>query len=284
MDQTEIEQIVEGMSEADKAAVLGTEFPVELEKEAAAELAETDLVDALYAYGAMTADYELEATDGELNKEAAADMEAAEQEISEAIEESVVASGLDQVEDEVELHKKAQASAAIIFQGYCDQIEKVAGIATRAKQVSKLLSSKAKAGMKVAKKGLNKGVAAAKDAGAAAGKHVKKNKSAYMAAAGGAALGAGAMAAKKHMDKKASELTIDELTVEVLNRMDAVEVVEEGIDKLAGLGAKAAKKAKSLLSKGQKHIKAHGKKYLAGGAGAATGALAMHMKHRSEKK
>lgn len=283
MDQIELEKYVDSLSEEDKQAILNTEFPEEIEKQAAAAFAEADLIDNLYAYGAMTADMELEdaeAGEAGLSKEASADFEQAEKEISEAIETGVAATGLSELEDEVELHKKAQAMSAVIFQGYTDYIEKMAGKKEHAGKVGKWLASKAK------KAGKMMGAAkdSAKKHGGKVADHMKKHKKAYMVGAGSAALAAGGGAmAHKHMSKKASELTVDELTGAMLNRMDAVEVVEEGLEKLSSAAGKIGDKVKKHLGTARAHLGAHKEKYSAG-AGAAAGGMAAHLAHRMGKK
>lgn len=280
MTQEEIEKMVANMSAEEKQALLDEDLGeegAELEKEAAAEVAETDLIDALYAYGALSADMEIESSEGELSKEASETFAEAEAEISAAVEAAVKATGLEDLEDEVELHKKAQAAAAVIFQGYTDQIEKVA--AAKGKGIGAFLKKKVKEGGKM----LSKAKDSAKAKGGQVADHVKKNKNAYMAGAGGAALGAGAVAAKKHMDKKASELTADELTGLVMNRMDAADIVEEGLEKLSAKAGSIGKKMNKAFGAAKAHLGAHGKKYSAG-AGAAAGAMGAHMAHRMGKK
>jgi hypothetical protein len=261
MTQEEIEKVIAGMSEADQKALLATEFPEEIEKEAAAEAAQGDLVDALYAYGALTADIEVNSAEGELSKEASAEFEAADTEISEAVEAAIEATGLDQMEDEAEMHKHAQAAAAVIFEGYVDQMDKLA----------KIDMDKARKGAKALGKRLH-------GAGKSAWGHIKKHKGAYMAGAGGAALGAGGAAVKNHMDKKASDLSKTEMAYAVIEQQNVMEVVADGVEKLA---AKAGK-----LGKAWKHVKAFAGKHkhhaAAGGAGAA-GAMAGYMAARNKK-
>lgn len=298
MNLQELGAAMENMSEEELQAILDTEFDAELEKEAAAELdaevAQENLVDALYAFGAMTADYELEAGSGELSKEAAESFAQAESEISEAVEQGVVALGLNDMEDEVELHKQAQAAAAIIFAGYTDQLEKVAEGEEKAGAWKKTKDYVTGAAKKVKEKAEGAGKYVAEKAKAAGGKmkagaghvgaHLKAKKGLYGAGAAGLALGAGAMAMKKRHEKKASEMGIEELAGEVLCKMDVVDVVSDGIEKCAGWGESAGKKMDSFARGVAHHAKSYKKHYAAGAGGAAAGALGMHLKHRKDKK
>lgn len=286
MDPIELEKAIEAMSAEDKAALLAEDFGADLEKQAADEAAESDLQDALYAYGALTADIEVEAAEaGEagLSKEASAEFTQAEEEISAAIEAGVQELGLEEIADEVEMHKTAMATAAIIFEGYCDQIEK---IAAKSKKDGK--------GLKGLYESTKKHVAAG---AAKAGKHigegvkmVKKHPGkAGMIAAGTAALGYGAHKLHEHMSKKASELTAAELVELTFQKQAAMDVVVDGIEKLAAHGAKKG----GMLAKGMAHVRALHKKHLAGhgrhmaagaGAGAGIGALSAHLAHRFGRK
>lgn len=229
-----LEQI-EKMSPEEQAQLLGTEFPAELEKEASAELAKSELADALYAYGAYTADREVAETE-ELSKEASEEFDGAHQEITEVLEAALNESGILDTEDTAELHKEAQAAAGIILQGYSDQIEKLA-------------ASKKGGVLKAVQKKLQ-----------AAGKVLKKHKG--KAAAGGVAAGVGgAYAYKKLHEKKASEITASELAAIVREDSAIDAVVTEGLDKIAAKG-------KSLGGKVMKHLKGLGEKAEAHGKSA----------------
>lgn len=260
MNQAEIEKLVAGLSEEQKQQLLAIEVPEEIEKEAADEAATQDLQDALYAYGAFQADLEVEAEaagDAGLSKEASSEFAEVEQEIAQAIETGVQELGLDQVEDESELHKQAMAAATIIFEGYTDQLEKVAAKGGKLKALAAMVGKKGKA-------------AAGKVRGAAAkaGKHVAKNKKAYLAGAATGALGYGA--GRMH-EKKASELTAQELVELTLQKQDAVDLVCEGVEKLAAHAVKKALKAAKSL--GKKHGKTVGVGAGAGLAGYVAGRM-----------
>lgn len=279
MNLQELEAATEKLTDAQKQEILGMEFDAELEKEASDEVAESDLQNALYAYGMFKADVEVEAEEaGEdgLSKEASEQFEAAETEISAAIEAGVEELGLADIEDEAELHKTAMACAGIIFEGYSDQMEKWAA-----------KSKKDGKGLKGMYGNMKKKVGAlgekAKGLAAKGHKLVKKHPGkAGAIAAGGLALGYGA---KKLMDKKASDLSASELIDLTLEKQATVEVVVEGIEKLAARGAAKA----GLASKAMGHVKSLHKKHLAGhgkqmaGAGAA-GAGAGYLAHRMQKK
>lgn len=292
-----IEKLIEGMSEQELQAILNTEYPAELEKQAEAALAQEDLVDALYAYGALMADKEVAESEGELSKEASAEFEAASNEIQGMVDSAIEASGVAADEDTISLNESAQAAAAVILEGYTDQIEKTAAAKAKAgklQQLKKWVAAKSKA---------------VRESAEEAGKYAKKHKKPLLASAGVGALGAlGAMKAKEHMDKRASELTVSEL-MELLNA-EAVEQasVVDGIDKLAAKGREKAAKgfmaslkgaAKSVgkkLEAGKdaavEHAQAAGKylkknvKPIAGGAaaGAALGAGAAHLANKKSEE
>lgn len=269
----DLEQVVEKMSKEDAEKFLALELPEELEKEAAAELAESEFQNALYAYGAMTADLEAQSEDaGEagLSKEASEGFEAAEAELAAAIEDGVTELGLDECEDDVEMHKVAMASAALIFEGYCDQLEKLA----KGKFAAGAIKSVKKHFGKAVEKGKALGAAAMRH-GKAVAKHPATKHS--LIAAGGAAAGYGA---GKLMDKKASEFTGAELADMVLDRQVTLDTIAEGIEKLAarghGMGAR--------LAKGMKHLKHLGKKHGMHAAAGAGGAAAGYMAHKMRKK
>lgn len=243
-----IEQIIENMSEAEKEQLLKTDFGAELEKEASVELAKGDLADALYAYGSFLAHKEVESQE-ELSKEASAEMDQEEAEIATAVEEALEESEILATEDTAELHKEAQAAAAFMFKGYADAIEKLAADEGKMAKMKKFLGDK-----------YNKAKDAAKAGATAAKGHVMKNKGKYGLGAAGVAAGLGALAYKKKMEKKAGELSYDELReqLEVDQAIDAV--VYEGIDKLAAAGVKAfSDKVKAKMSAIGKTVAAKGK-------------------------
>jgi L-fucose mutarotase/ribose pyranase (RbsD/FucU family) len=259
----EILNKVEQMSQEDAEALLNTQFPAELEKEAEAEIDGASLADALYQYGCLTAERAVAEEEG-LDKFAAEDVEAheaSEKEIGEAIESLLTATGTVEIEDEAELHKEAQAAASLVFEGYTDTLEKLA-------------KDKASFVKGVSKK-LHEGMKKAKDAAKAT--HKAGKKGGYHAL-GGLAVGAGAMKAKEMLSKKASELTFGEIYDMMFDKMAGDNEVADGIDKIA---ARASKKAVSFVSKmkdkavegakaAKKHVK--GSKGLYGlGAGAVGG-------------
>lgn len=272
--ELDLEQAIETMSDADKKAILNEQFDAELEKEAAAEVAETDLQNALYAYGALTADLEVqaeEAGDVGLSKEASEQFESAAAEIETAIDAGVAELGYDQIEDDAELHKVAMASAALIFEGYCDQLEKTAKVG---KQIKGMYGSLKKHVGKLSEK--------AKDLGSKGYKMAKNNPGKATAiAAGTAAAGYGA---KKLMDKKASEMTGNELAELVLEKQATLDVIVDGIEKLSARGGKMGAK----LMKSMGHVKAmakkHGKKHGAKAAIGAGGFAAGYMSRKLQKK
>jgi hypothetical protein len=273
---------LESMTDEQKAELLATEFPAELEKEAAAELDMATLADAVYTYGYLCAERGLAEADG-IDKVAAENIEAHEQavqETEEAIDSLVESLGFSDVEDENELHKHAQGLAQFMFAGYSDCIEKVA-------------ASKGKAEMGAIKKLMH-----------SAGSHLSKHKKGAVkllkrhgkGAAGGAAVGAAAgYFGKKHMDKKASDLGAAELISDVadaiiMNQAEATvmnEVIDSGVEKLAAKGKEKAVsfgkkflgKAKELGGKAADLGKKHGKGALVGAAaGGAGGYLAARKK------
>lgn len=246
MNQAEIEKLVAGLSEEQVQQLMDLEVPEEIEKEAADEAASQDLQDALYAYGAFQADLEVEAEaagEAGLSKEASADFAEAEQEIAQAIEAGVQELGLDQIEDEAELHKQAMAAATLIFEGYTDQLEKVAAKGGKLKALAAMVRKRGRAASKKIYV------------------HVGKHKNAYLRNAATGALGYGA---GRMMQKKASELTAQELVELTLQKQAAVDVVCEGVEKLAAHAVKKALKAAKAL--GKKHGKTVG---IGAGAGLA---------------
>ena len=260
-----LEQEIEKMTDAEKEALLATDFG-DLEKEAAAELAQADLAQALYIYGAYLADREIESQD-ELSKEASEEFDAAHAEITNAIEQGLIETGILETEDTVALHKEAQAAAALVFKGYSDQFDKLAADESKMAKMKKFVGDKAA-----------KAKEAAKAAAGKVGAHVKKHKGKY--GAGGAALaaGMGALAYRKKMEKKAGEIPYEELREQMIEDAMVDQVVGDGIAKLAGIGDKAAALkgktveglkagfAKLKASKAGQHVAAHKNKYMAGGA------------------
>jgi hypothetical protein len=229
-----LDQILENMSEEEITQLLETDFGDELEKEASAELAQTELAEALYAYGALMADYEV-ASQEELSKEASAEFGEVSEQINAALEEALVESGILENDDTAELHKEAQAAAAMIFEGYADQLEKVAkakpGVMKVIKQKLALLKSK---GM---------------EAGKSAGKFVKKHKIPVAVGATGLATAGGLYAYKKKKDheKKASEITAAELAEMVAEDQAVDAVIFEGIEKMAAKAKNKVKKQPGML-------------------------------------
>lgn len=257
----EVLEMVEKMSDEEREALLNTEFPEDLEKQASEQLAQSDLFEGLYAYGATMATLELEAEE-ELDKTASEEAQADEAELTPFLEEKITESGILAIEDEVELHKVAQVAAAYLFAGYADALEKEA-----AKKDGHL---------------------------ARMGKFLKKNKGkAAAGAAGVAALGIGARLAKRQMDKKASELTVTEMTAEVLHNEQVMDVINDGLEKCAAKGKSVADAAKKSFGKVYNYAKAKGKAAasvagkhpgkVAAGVGGA-GALGVIMARKKKKE
>jgi hypothetical protein len=233
---------IEKMTDAEKQALLNTQFPEELEKEAAAELDTSLLADALYSYGWLQAQRALADVDG-LDKVAADDLKAheqAEEEVAEQIEACLQSLGTHVNEDDAELHKEAQVCAALIFDGFSDCIEQ----GCMDKEAASAMAAKAG---KMAMKGLHKMKAAGKKVGKKALGLAKKH-------GGKAALfGGGAAAAKLHsaMSKESGALTPEQL-VEIasdvaLEKQATITVIEDGINKLAAKGAHKGKKLKDMM-------------------------------------
>lgn len=263
-----IDQILENMTQEEAEQLLATDFGADLEKSASAELAQADLAEALYAYGSFMANVEMDSTE-ELSKEASAEIDEVAVEIAEAIEEALEEAGVLDNEDTVALHKEAQAAAGIIFEGYADELEK---IAAKAKEDPSML---AKAQKWVASKG--KQIADSK-----AAKHVVANKNKYGAGlAAGALLGGGAYAYKKKHEKKASEVTASEMSEIIRADQEVDAVISEGISKLA---AKANKKMipAGFMKKVKKSVMAN-KGKIGGGALALGGAGLLAKKMMSKK-
>lgn len=286
---------IQNMSEEEKQQLLDTDFGPELEKEASAELAKASLANSLYAYGAYMADVEIESQD-ELSKEASAEFEAAGSEIASAIEEGLMESGILETDDTVALHKEAQAAAAIMFQGYSDQMESMIKEAAKKKDPS--FMKKMKGHAKAMGEKMHEAKEKAMEMAGKAGKHIAKNKGKYGAGAALTAAGLGALAYKKHHEKKASELTVEEISQAVAEEMEFNEVVLEGLDKLAAAGkAKAGKgmmehlknlgkhfqeaQKKVMKTKAAKHVAQHSGKYGLG-AGALGGAAIAHKMHKED--
>lgn len=276
-----LQERIEKMTDEEKKQLLETDFGAELEKEAAAELAHGDLVESLYAYGAYLADREIESTE-ELSKEASAEFDAAHEQITAAVEAALTETGILDTEDTVELHKEAQAAAAIIFKGYADQFEKVAGDEGKMAKMKKWVGDKAAKAKESAKAMAGK-----------AGKHLKAHKGKYGAGAAALAAGAGALAYRKKMEKKAGEVSYDELREQMIEDAMVDQVVGEGLAKLAGVGAQmAAAKGKAVdaakagiaklkASKAGQHVAANKGKY--GMGAAALGGFAAGRASKKEK-
>jgi len=249
----EIFEEVEKMSEEEKKTLLNTQFPEELEKEAAAELDTTLLADALYSYGWLQAQRSMAEVDG-LDKVAAADLaahEKAEQEAGEQIEACLASLNTAEAKDPVELHKEAQVAAALIFDGFSDCVEQscldkeaAAGMLGKAKSMAAKGLGKLKG---AAKAGGHKAAVLGRKAGrkglALAKKHGK-------GAAAGAALGAAA--GGYAMSKKSSELTVGELLDIVREQQDMDDTICDGVEKLAAKGAAKGEKLNKMASKASK--------------------------------
>ena len=296
------EDIINGMSEEEIQFLMETEFGPELEKQAAAELAQSDLADALYTYGALMCDMEINSTEG-LSKQASAEYADLSAEIAAALEDALLTSGILESEDTAELHKEAQAAAGLIFQGYADQFEKIAKL-------------------EVGKYGQQRNILSAAEAHAAQGNHVRakyhqvkdwitetaKKHPKKLSALGGAAVGAGTIAAihkyKKQHEKKASETTASELADIVREEAYLDSVIFEGMDKLANEGAKAAEQKEGIMhslrekaTAAKNYIEGKGKDvweyakkkpyHVGGGAAAAAGlgylGHKMYKKHKEGK-
>lgn len=268
MTQEQIEQIIANMSQEELQQIENIQFPEEVVKQANADMASMDLANALVGYGMYRADLEVaeleaEEAGGELSKEASADFAEAGQELEEAIDASIAELGIEEIEDEAELHKEAQAAAGLIFSGYAAQLEKIA--ATKPAIVGKIV--------KKFKAGKAKAMAAGKEAV----KHVKKHKGAIgTGAAIGGAAGAGYAVGK--MQKKASEMTLGEIKEEILADFATEAVIAEGLEKSAAMGKMVAGKLKGALKAGKdagkaagKHLKKHKGKYIGGLTGSAAG-------------
>jgi len=275
----QVEQILANLTEEEAQALLSTEIPAEIEKQASQEVASQELAEALFAFGAYTADRELAEIDG-VEKVAAEQFESAEAEIAEAIEAALDASGVLESADELTIQKEAQAAAGLIFAGYSAQIEKIAAEAKAEGKMDKL-----KAGLKKMHEGAKAHMGKVKA-------HVGKHSGKYGLAAGLVGGVAAKHMADKHMKKKASELTVEELTGEVISKIAAAQEIELGVEKLANAGEAAAKglkdKLMAHLAKGKEHAVAAGKylkanvKPIAGGA--AVGALAGAGAHKALSK
>ena len=289
MNINEIEQAIENMTDAELEAALNAEIPAELEKEASVKLASQELADAFYAYGGLLADKALSSVDGveKIASEVIEEFDAAEAEISQSIEQGIEALGIEDAEDDVAFHKEAQAAAAIIFQGYTDFLEKEAGKKPGA--VAEFLSGASKS-LKKARKSVGEHADNAakfmRKKKNQAVKFLDKHKGTIGAGAAGVAAGSGAAYAKHHMDKKASELTVAELTNVIRDSLVAEGEIMDGVEKLASKGAKkgvsfgkkimkhynaAKNKAGEAYDVSKKHLGKHKSKYMAGGVGAAAG-------------
>lgn len=271
LNVAEIEKEIEGMSAEQKQSLLNTAFPAELEKQAEAQLASGDLADSLYALGGLYADQALAAADGveKIAAEQQQEFDAAEKEISDAIDAGIEATGLNAIADESEMHKEAQAAAGLILAGYVDYLDKVA-----AADGGKLSKVKAM---------LGKAKDAVKGAAKKSHAHVMKHKGKYALGAG-AAGGAAGMHLKNKMEKKAADLTVEQISDTILEKLATDAVVDESFEKIAGAGLEKAKafaakhyaKAKGAASAAGAHVKKHSGKYgLAGGV--AAGAAGAHL-------
>lgn len=224
-------------------------LPEDLRKEAQQKVDRELLADALYQYGHLKAEREFATFEGEgdLNKVASEEViknhEELENTVGENIETLYEAVGIDSIEDEVEFAKEAQAAAGLIFNGYTDALEKIA----KAKPgMFKNFAGAARKGMKAvgdaAKKGAGKVMAGAKAHGRAAKAAIKKHPGKAMAAAGLTGLAAGVAGTKK-MEKKASEMSVEDIQEELARLSE----IDAGLDKLASFAAKKGEKAKAAL-------------------------------------
>jgi len=266
---------IEQMSAEEKQQLLDTKFPDEVEKLAEAQIAESELVDALYAYGWLAAERQLAEVDG-LDKIAAESLqqhEEAVEEVGNAVEQLVSDLGLAEIEDSAEMHKVAQAASVAMFSGYSDFFEKLAVDTTNAPPVRSggSMASKIKASARgVHTKGRRAGMKMTEFGHEVLKKH--KGKAALIAAG----LGAAGYGAHHLMKKKASEATLGEMVEAMRGPQEVIDVVEEGLEKLANAGAK---KGLSLLEKLKAHphtakVKEHLGKYqglYGGAAGAGAG-------------
>lgn len=287
----DILKTLEGMTEAEKQDILNTEFPAELEKQAAAHIDAEQLREALYNYGWLAAERAVAEEDG-LDKVASEDLEAHDQAVEEcgqAIEDLLTDLGTAEIEDTAELHKEAQVCASIMFDGYSDFMDKLAA------SKGKAAMGAIKGALKSVKSKLSKGVAAGQKKGKKALKMIRKHPGKAALIAGGAA--AGGYAGKKgmdHMKKKASDASVLEMAQAVAEiqgyENELLSEVTEGVEKLAAKGGnKAAEflkkhygKAKEMAGAAKKSVKKH--KGLYGlGAGAAGGAAATHAAHKASE-
>lgn len=241
---------IENMTAEEQQALLETQFPEEMEKMAAAEIATGELTEALYAYGWLSAERAVAEHDGldKIASEALEEHEAAEAQVGAIIEAALETLGTAYNEDEVGMHKEAQAAAAVIFEGYSDALEKIAK-----SKPSKGFMAKMKAYYGKAKK------------------HVGAHSGKYGLGAGAAAGLAGG-----YMSKKASDMTLGE----IVDVVQSVNEVEAGLEKIAKRGAAKGKglwnKIKGHYGTAKKHVGKHSGKYGLG-AGAAGGAVAGRM-------
>lgn len=278
----DIYEKIEKMTDAEKQAVLAADFGEDLEKQAAAEAASEELAGGLYAMGAHIAALELAATEGEeLDKTAAEGLAAEGAEIAAVIDRASEDLGIAELEDSEEIAKEATAAAGLMLAGYVDFLEKKADKAEEAKAPGRVKAFLESAGKSLKEK-KDKAMAAAKGAAGKAGEHVKAHSGKYGLGAG-ALLGATAAGIamgrkKKGLDKKASaELSLDEISNDVIEQMTIAEVMADGVEKLAAAGEEASKKAsklKEMWAKMKGHVGSHKGKYGLG-AGMAGGAAAM---------
>lgn len=206
---------LENMSEEEIQAIMSAEIPEELEKQAAAELAEAELIAALRTYGALTAERAVAevASEGDLSKVASAEeIEAhaqAEAELGALIEEALNSLSIAENENEIALHKTAQACAAVIFEGYTGALENLvdasAELAPAVEKLAHAAIEKASAQESVA----------------------------------------------PLLDKTASEMTVGE----IYGALHGISEIEAGVEKLASVGFEKAAKMKEIMEGAKKGVK-----------------------------
>jgi hypothetical protein len=194
------------------------------------------LADALYAWGAFQADMNHGISviaEEELDK-TASELENIGGELAQNLEDCFAAVGVDQIDDEVLLHKEAAAAAGLIFQGYAEQLEKIA------EDVAKAADPATKKKFTDSLKDLGQRL---KAKGGELGEHMNKNRGKWGAGAAAAAgaVGAGAyyMKKKRGQEKTASaaDLDLDQITEAVIERLEVENEVFEHIDELSKTAA-----------------------------------------------
>lgn len=250
-------EVLNGLTDEQKQALLNEEIPEELEKEAQAEVDQELLTNSLYNYGYLMAAEQLgtEEGDGDLKKVASEDEIKEHNAAVEAeranIETLVADLGLAEVEDEVEFAKTAEAMAAFMFAGYSDCMVKSAA-AGHMKAVSKYIGKARKGMAEAAGAAMKHGKKAVKGSRAAAGKALKMiRKHPGKAAGGAAAVGAlGFLGKKMHEkhEKRAAAADSVDMALAAQEDMEKIASIEQSFEKLA---SHASKKGDEL----KKHLK-----------------------------